>query len=95
MLLLVAACGLQEGIPQVVLADHASPYEETLAARQKVTFRGREGRPAELITDQATPDPLLVMGVSDGGLKQLAPGSVTEKVLRQAHGPLLQIPDSR
>ena len=61
----------------------------------RATFLGRQGRPAELITDQALPDTLLVMGINDGGKRYLALGSVTEKVLQRAHGPLFVVPDHR
>ena len=58
----------------------------------RATFRGRHGRPAELIADQAVPNTLLVMGINDGGKRHLALGSVTEKVLQRARGPLLVVP---
>ena len=68
---------------------------ELRGSKLRINFRGKQGRPAELIAEQAVPNTLLVMGVNDGGKRQLALGSVTERVLQRARGPLLVVPDHR
>lgn len=92
------ATGLALPLTVYSVGDEVTRAQIKHAARRELqtlgmeaSFRGRRGQRAELIADQADPNVLLLMGTGNGGLKERAKGSITEKVLRHARGPLLLV----
>ena len=80
---------------EVIIAATQRALQEAGAAAVTPTIRAQKGRVHKVIADraQAQPADLLVMGTHGrSGFNRLLLGSVTEKVLRSVHCPVLTVP---